>query len=53
MVATAHGQPDTCLSILNTMYGYNAMEVQEVRACVCAAQCTPCGVGWERYQGVQ
>lgn len=27
-VATLHGSPDTCLSILNTMYGYNAMEVQ-------------------------
>lgn len=27
-VATAHGLPDTCLNILNTMYGYNAMEVQ-------------------------
>jgi hypothetical protein len=31
MVATGHGLPDTCLSVLNTMYGYGAMEVQEVR----------------------
>ncbi|KAL6746236.1 hypothetical protein V8C86DRAFT_2445362, partial [Haematococcus lacustris] len=28
-IATAHGLPETCLNILNTMYGYNAMEVQE------------------------
>ena len=28
-VATQHGCPETCLSILQNMYGYNAMEVQE------------------------
>lgn len=30
-VALKHGAADACLQILNTMYGYNAMEVQEVR----------------------
>lgn len=28
-VALKHGLPDTCLQMLNTMYGFNAMEVQE------------------------
>ncbi|GFR40173.1 hypothetical protein Agub_g730, partial [Astrephomene gubernaculifera] len=28
-VALKHGLPDTCLQMLNTLYGYNAMEVQE------------------------
>ena len=28
-VAYKHRCPDVCLSILNNMYGYNAMEVQE------------------------
>ncbi|KAF5841324.1 hypothetical protein DUNSADRAFT_13399 [Dunaliella salina] len=28
-IATAHGHTDTCLNILNTMYGFSAMEVQE------------------------
>lgn len=28
-IATFHGHTDTCLSILNTMYGFSAMEVQE------------------------
>lgn len=28
-VALKHGCPDTCLQMLNSLYGYNAMEVQE------------------------
>lgn len=32
-IATAHGLPDTCLNILNTMYGYNAMEVSPEGCC--------------------
>jgi transformation/transcription domain-associated protein len=35
MISTLHGLPDTSLSVLNTMYGYNAMEVQEVRGTRC------------------
>lgn len=34
-VALKHGAADACLQILNTMYGYNAMEVQEVGANSC------------------
>lgn len=32
-VATAHGLPELSLHMLNTLYGYNAMEVQ-VSACL-------------------
>eukprot|EP00798_Chlamydomonas_sp_ICE-L_P011531 gene11531-34243_t len=31
-LATLHGCTDTCLGILNNLYGYNAMEVQEAFA---------------------
>ena len=49
---TRHGCPELCIHVVNNMYGYNAMEVQEafvkireqvgcscVCACVCACVC--------------
>lgn len=29
MCAARHGLPEVCITIINNMYGYNAMEVQE------------------------
>ncbi len=29
LLAPRHGCPDVCITVINNMYGYNAMEVQE------------------------
>jgi hypothetical protein len=41
-IARLHHQPEACVQIINTLYGFNAMEVQEafvkVSACTCFAR---------------
>ena len=40
-IARLHHQPEACVQVINTLYGFNAMEVQEafvkVRAPTCAS----------------
>ena len=40
-VARKNGCPHTCKEVINTMYGYNAMEVQEAFNKICE-QASPC-----------
>ena len=45
MVARKHGLYHTCINIINSMYGFNAMEVQEAftkikeQVCPCTLTC--------------
>ena len=45
-IARLHHQPEACVQIINTLYGFNAMEVQEAfvkascRACCHTCCCT-------------
>ena len=45
MVARKHGLYHTCINIINSMYGFNAMEVQEAFTKIKEQVCT-CGFGY-------
>ena len=41
-IARIHHQPEACVQIINTLYGFNAMEVQEAFVKVPCGALSPC-----------